>query len=229
MSTRVTALGALLAALLAGLSVAPAALAADACGKPGYAYAGRQHAAVAHGVDATLTALDTPQVQSGHVAAWIGVGGVGLGPGGTTEWLQVGLSGFSVGPSRLYYEVAQPFSAPRYVEIDSSVEPGERHRVTVLEMSRQKDWWRVWVDGQPVSEPILLPGSSGRWQPLATAESWDGGQPACNRFSYAFDDVRVAAAPGGSWRRFRPAWRLEDPGYRVLDGARGSFVASASL
>ena len=39
---------------------------------------------------ATVTMTTGPRVAGGHVAAWVGVGGVGLGPNGTDQWLQVG-------------------------------------------------------------------------------------------------------------------------------------------
>ena len=78
----------------------------------GYTYAGRLSATPAHGVRATLTALSKPEVAAGHVAAWVGVGGVGQGVDGTDAWIQVGLSAFPGSESRLYYEVARPGMPP---------------------------------------------------------------------------------------------------------------------
>ena len=91
-------------------------------------------------------------------------------------------------------------------------------------MRRRAGWWRVWVDGKAVSEPVYLPGSSGRWRPIATAETWDGGRRVCNLFSYRFGRVSVAGR-GGAWRAFRSGSRLQDPGYRVVGGQDG-FLAS---
>ena len=71
----------------------------SACGAQDYAYAGLQSAGKAHGIAATITALTTPTVDDGHVAGWIGVGGVDAGPGGAAEWLQVGYASFSPDPT----------------------------------------------------------------------------------------------------------------------------------
>lgn len=216
--------GALACATVAALASPPEAAALEPCGKAGYSYAGFQSADRGHGVRATLVALARPQVRNGHVAAWVGVGGVGLGPRGTDQWLQVGLSAFHGTGSNLYYEVTTGGRAPRYHELDASVAPGERRRVAVLEIAKRRDWWRIWVDGKPASKPIHLPGSSGRFHPIATAETWDGGTRVCNRFHYRFDGLAVAAARGGSWHRFVGAHRFLDQGYRVT-AARTSFVA----
>jgi hypothetical protein len=225
----------LCACLLAILVSAAAAVDATAsqrrvCGtEGGYGYAGLQSVRKAHGVRATITALARPYVESGHVAAWVGVGGPRQGPGGTDAWLQVGLAGFaSSADSKLYYEVAEPGKTPRYHEILNRVDPGRHTRVAVLEMSGRPHHWRVWVDGTPVSEPIFLPRSGGRWRPIATAETWDGGRQGCNGFGYRFDRLRVAGARGGSWRRFRRGYRFEDPGYRVEQRHRGTFRALAT-
>jgi hypothetical protein len=110
---------------------------ANACGAREYSYAGLQSDSKGHGVGATLVPLRTPAVSAGHVGAWIGVGGVNLGPNGTAEWLQVGFSAFpSDRMNRIYYEVTVPGSDPRYVELDSSVKAGEKHSFKVLEMAR---------------------------------------------------------------------------------------------
>ena len=214
-------------AFTAALASPPEAAALEPCGKAGYSYAGFQSAHRGHGIKATLTALANPQVRDGHVAAWVGVGGAGLGPNGSDQWLQVGLSAFHGTGSNLYYEVTTGGAAPRYHELDARVAPGQRQRVAVLELANRPDWWRVWLNGKPVSKPIHLPGSSGRFEPIATAETWDGGSRVCNRFAYRFGEVAVAGARGGSWKRFVQAHRFEDRGYRVT-ASRSSFVAAVS-
>jgi hypothetical protein len=225
---RLLALGATTAcAVAASLASPPEAAALEPCGKPGYSYAGFQSASRGHGVRASLVALANPNVRDGHVAAWVGVGGAGLGPRGTDQWLQVGLSAFHGTGTNLYYEVTTAGAPPRYHEIAADVPAGRLQRVAVLEMSRRANWWRVWLNGKPVSRPIHLPGSSGRFQPIATAETWDGGSRACNSFAYRFARLGVAGARGGSWQRFVQAHRFEDRGYRVTASA-SSFVAGAS-
>lgn len=219
------ALSVVLVAVAAGGSSQAAQSSAATCtsatyGAKGYGYAGFQAGRRAHGVRAALTGLSENAVAEGHVAAWVGVGGRGQGPSGADMWLQVGFASFAGAPGNLYYEVTQPGSSPVFHLVEASVARGSLRRVAVLEMSRRANWWRVWVNGRPVSEPIHLPASSNRWQPIATAESWDGGAGGCNAFSYRFEGVEIAAGRGGSWRRFDRGYRFQDGGYRLslLDG-----------
>jgi hypothetical protein len=216
-----------LAVLAAGASTAAAGRSA-ACGRAGYSYAGFASAERAHGVRAELTALTEPTVANGHVAAWVGVGGAGQGPNGSDAWLQVGVSAVSgVDDTGLYYEVVRPGKAPRYTFL-GDVRPGEAHDVAVLEVAGRPGTWRVWVDGEARTAAIDLPGSSGRWRPIATAETWDGGRRVCNRFDFSFGHVEVAGSPGGSWRPFVGGQRFQDPGYRVVTRSASSFRASAA-
>jgi len=212
-------------AALGVLSSPPEADALEPCGKAGYSYAGFRSADRGHGVSGTLVALARPSVSDGHVAAWIGVGGSGEGPNGTDQWLQIGLAAFNGTGSRLYYEVTTGGAPPRYHELVSEIAPGQRSRVAVLETKR-RNWWRVWLNGKPVSNPIHMPGSSGRFRPIATAETWDGGVRGCNRFRYHFGSLRVASSRGGGWKPFVRAQRFLDRGYRVTTVADTSFVAA---
>ncbi len=63
-----------------------------------------------------------------------------------------------------------------------------------------------------MTDRLRLRGSSGRWAPIATAESWNAGTPACNEFGFRFERVSVSYGGGGSWRPFVP-------GHQFLDGA----------
>src|ERR687898_1562659 len=217
----------LVAAVAASSSAGPATGQSPSCAD-GYTYAGRLSSTRAHGVRATLTALSQPRVAAGHVAAWVGVGGVGEGPNGTNAWIQIGLSAFPGSGSRLYYEVARPGAAPTYFEVEIEIRAGDRFRVAVLEMAKRRHHWRVWVDGKPVSAPVRLSGSSGKWRPIATAESWTDAGSACNRFSYRFEGVGVAAANGGSWRSFVGGHTFLDSGYRLVDRGSTTFVATTA-
>ncbi|MEO5576092.1 MAG: hypothetical protein ABIR67_01885 [Gaiellaceae bacterium] len=217
----------LLVAAVAASSSAPAAPARSRTCADGYTYAGRLSATRAHGVQATLTALSKPEVADGHVAAWVGVGGVGEGPNGSDAWLQVGLSALPDSESSLYYEVTRPGAAPTYVELKTGIRTGDRFRVAVLELAKRPHHWRVWLNGKPVSAPVELRGSSGRWRPIATAESWAGAGAACNRFNYRFEGVRIAAANGGSWRSFVGGHTFLDSGYRLVDRGASTFVATS--
>jgi hypothetical protein len=181
----------------------------------GYGYVGFQAARRGHGVRAALTALEQNTVARGHVAAWVGVGGRGQGPNGVDEWLQVGLASFPGSPRILYYEVMRPGADVAFSLLEEDVARGDLRRVAVLEIGGRPNWWRVWVSGRPASQPIHLPGSTGRWRPIATAEAWDGGSGVCNHLAFRFEQVEVAAARGGSWTRFRSGARFQDKGYRL--------------
>jgi hypothetical protein len=196
------------------------------CASKQYSYAGFAATRRSFGVSAQITPLSAPDVVDGHVAAWVGVGGPGEGPGGANEWLQVGLSGFpNTGTSSVYYEVALPNRPPQYSEVRTGIAVGQAHRLTVLEMLHRPSWWRVWVDKHAVTPPIYLPGSDERWSPIATAESWNAGAAVCNAYAYRFGHVVTAEAAGGSWRTFTRGYRFQDPGYRVIADSRNTFRA----
>jgi hypothetical protein len=188
---------------------------AGANGSEGYAYAGHQATEVAHGIRATITPMVTANVAAGHVAGWVGVGGPGQGANGETLWLQVGVASIPDTPTMVYAEITRSGREPLFVPLLHQVKVGESHQVAVLEMSGRPNWWRVWLDGKTATEPVLLEQSTKRWRPIATAESWNGGRAVCNSFAFRFDGVRVAGAPGGSWRPFTPGYEFHDRGFGV--------------
>jgi hypothetical protein len=215
-------------ALAGGGFVAKASGIPTGCARD-YSYAGFDNSRTAHGVAATLTPLSPPTVEHGHVAAWIGVGGIGLGPHHVTEWLQVGLSATEgATSSNLYYEVARPDDSARFTAVIPSVAVGESHGVAVLEMYGRHSWWQVWVDGRAVTDPIYLPGSHGSWEPQALGESWNAGSRACNEYAYRFDKLYYANHAGGSWRKFRKGVRYDDPGYIPTRERGNRFLAAAT-
>jgi hypothetical protein len=215
-------------ALLAGvLALASAffASAALACAR-GYSYAGLYGPSTATGVAATLTMLREPSVSSGHVAGWVGVGGPGLGPHGEDEWLQVGLASFPGSTEgHLYYELTLPGRKPRYTELASAIEPGERQRVALLELPFAHNTWVV-LSSAGVTGPFYLPHSHHAWEPVATAESYSDGA-ACNDYAYRFEGVQPARE-NGSWRAFRHSRGLEAPGLRLSRHGASTFSASAA-
>jgi len=188
---------------------------AGANGSQGYAYAGHQATKVGHGVRATITPTVQANVVAGHVAGWIGVGGPGQGAGGETLWLQVGIASMPDTPTMVYAEITRGGQDPVFVPLLQGIAVGESHRVAVLEMSGRPNYWRVWLDGAAVTEPILLENSTNRWRPIATAESWNGNRAVCNRFGFRFAGVGVASSNGGSWRAFQPGAKFLDRGYAV--------------
>jgi hypothetical protein len=217
-------------ALLAAVSAlvtaafAPSAL---ACAK-GYSYAGLYSPARASGIAATISMLELPTVagDSSHVAGWVGVGGPGLGTHGEDEWLQVGLATFGdSSDGRLYYEVAQPGRAPRYVELAAGIVPGVRVRVAVLELQFARDSWIV-VSPAGISGPFYLPRSHRAWEPVATAESY-AETTQCNRYADRFGGLQVAHADG-TWQTLRRSGTLQDPGWRLRRQGASAFSATTA-
>jgi len=134
-------------------------------------------------------------------------------------------------------EITRPSGKTRFVLIEKRVELAEPHDVAVLEMAGRPGAWRVWVDGSPVTAAIVLRGSSGRWAPIVTAESWNARSPACNSFGFRFEDVAVSTGAGGSWRAFVPEHRFLDGAHTVLgltaagvtqNDVRYAFLAASS-
>jgi hypothetical protein len=206
-----------IAALVAesGTATAGGRCGADVAGNGGYTYAGYQATDRAHGVRAMITATRALEASSGHVAGWVGVGGPGQGAGGEDAWIQVGIaSAFGTEPF-LYAEVTRGGRYPRFIPLDSEVAVGETRNVAVLEVAGRPGWWRVWVDRRPVTKPVKIRGSSGRWAPIATAESFTGGKVSCNSFAFRFEHVLVSHGPGGAWSPFESGHRFLDGGNQV--------------
>jgi len=207
----------LLVAGAVGVAVLGGAARASACGSNGYAYAGIGATQPAFGISATLSSVDAFTLLHGHVAGWVGVGGPGQGPGGTDEWLQIGLSAFPGVPgSDIYYELAEPSQGPVYHQIAGNVPAEKQIKVAVVEMQNRRNWWRVWLNGHAASKPIRLPDSHDRWSPIASAESWDGGTGgACNTFLYHFRRIRIAHAPGGGWHKLSRGYPIRSAPTRI--------------
>jgi hypothetical protein len=213
-------------AVLAGSAVAAPAARATACPAAGYAYAGLEGWDAARGVAATITTVETPSVAAGHVAAWVGIGAAGGGPDGSDLWLQAGIDAKPGRAAHLYYEFVSGERPARYVELGRAVRPGTSHRVAVIEVAGRPTWWRVWVDGHPVSAALHLPGRR-TWEPTATSESWDGGTGACNAFAFRFTGLRLTAGTG-SWLPWLHASTLRDAGTWLRRAGRSEFVASTT-
>lgn len=193
--------------------------AAAICGNGTYAYAGFDSRPPTRGVSATIAQAGPVQVHDGHVAGWIGV----VEPDTNAAWLQVGLSALpGDATSGIYYEVAFPGHAPSYHLLRSNVAPGERHRFAVLEMQHRPNWWRVWVDGKPVTGPLHLRGSHDRWTVQVLGESWAGNVSGiCNSYAYAFSGVSLLTSASGR------VLAVADPNYVVLRRSGASFVAAS--
>ncbi len=221
-----------IAALLALAAVALAAATSAQARRPdecadGYSYAGAVSPARGYGVSASLKSIARPTVAAGHVAAWVGVGGAGLGPGGSDEWLQAGIAEDAGGSNVVYYEYKRPGDAiATYVQVGLA-EPDHAYRIVVYERLVAPGSWRVMIDGVKVSDPVVLPGSHGAFAPVATAESWDGGVTGvCNGYAFDFSNLAVRTEFGRAWKAFELSRVLRDPAYDLRLRASG-FVASA--
>ena len=193
---------------VAALALAGSVAAASACGTGGYSYAGVGAPTFGSGISAVITPLGSFDIANGHVAGWVGVGGPGLGPNGTDEWLQIGFAGFPGLYSDIYYEVALPGRYPVFHEVVKNPPAGHPFRFAVREV--QPNWWRVLLNGEPVSPAIHLPESHNKFMPIATAESWDGGYGgACNDFLYSFERVKVAHRTGGLFHGLNDGFRIK--------------------
>jgi hypothetical protein len=193
----------------------------------GYSYDGVQSPTRAYGVGATITLQRPSQVTDGHVAAWIGVGGAGMGPGGSDEWIQAGIAHEADGTDALYYEYKRPGDAQATLVQLQDAYPGVPYSLFVYERAAQRDAWRVMLNGVKVSDPIVLPGSHGAFQPVATAENWDGGVTgACNGYAFDFSSLAIRTDWGGAWQPFDTSRALHDPAYELALRPSG-FTASS--
>jgi hypothetical protein len=212
---RIALLGALLVAAVQ-FAPAPASAAHVTSCWAGYSYDGVQSPTHGFGVAAGLTMSRHSAVTVGHVAAWIGVGGAGMGPGGSNEWVQTGIAHDQGGGDVLYYEFKRPGDAhATYATLGDAV-PGRTYSLVVYERASHRDSWRVKIDGKVVSDDIVLPGSHGRFQPVATAENWDGGVAgSCNEYAFGFSSLSIRSAFGGGWSPFDLSRVLRDPAYLI--------------
>ena len=193
-----------------------------------YDYAGAQDARPRSGIRARIRAVGQPRVAAGHVAGWLGVGGPGRGPNGTTEWLQAGYSAMFDWPQQIYYEVTLPDKATRYYTIKEALAPGETHLLAVVEVKGKRSTWQVLLDGRAVSPEITLPGSHNRFAPQVLAETWNAGTRKCNDYSYSFRDIRIARALGGSWRLPTAGYVWRDRHNQAVKLSRDAFVARST-
>jgi hypothetical protein len=208
------------AALATACFFAGPALATTTCGNPGYSYAGLLGSLPVHGISASISAPLTPTVQSGDVSAWIGVGRTRVT--GRRGSIRAGLLTLAGSTPQLFYDVRRYRTGEWHRFLGPTVNPGEAHRVSIREIPWRAGYWRVFMDGRRVSGPIKLMRQLRGKYALATAESWDGGTPTCNEFSFHFGPVR--ARQDGPWRRLRIRGVLQDPGYSVVRRST-AFVA----
>ena len=199
----------------------------------GYSYAGHQAASRGHGVRATITLTREPSVGAGHVAGWVGVGGPGQGANGGDAWIQAGVASLRGLGTVVYAEIEREGRERELILVHRSVPVGRAYRVAVVEVAHRPGWWQVWVDGERVTQRVRVPGSSGRWAPIVTAESWNGGTPSCNAFGFRFERVSISRGGRGSWRPFVSGHRFLDGTHTLRDlnestARAATFVAASN-
>jgi hypothetical protein len=211
----------------AGVPAKPATSAAPAasCTSATYAYAGLFSDRAGAGIEATLTMLAHSVVTQGHVAGWIGVGGLNAGPKGKTEWLQAGVATTADGKSVIYAESVQADgSIPEYRTLVSNVVPGRPYHLAVSTLPNRPEVWQVMLNGRAVTRAINLPGSK-QFEPMAMSESWNGGPPpTCNGFSYRFSQLKIASE-NGVWSALTHTTPLANKGYKITDRTADGFTA----
>jgi hypothetical protein len=204
---------------------APAAPAAS-CTSATYAYAGLFSDRAGSGIEATVTMLAHSVVTQGHVAGWIGVGGLNAGPKGKTEWLQAGVATTADGKSVIYAESVQVGVIPAYQTLVSDVVPGKPYRLAVSTLPNRPEVWQVLLNGRAVTRAVNLPGSK-HFEPMAMSESWNGGPPpTCNGFSYRFSQLKIASRDG-VWSALTHTTPLANKGYKITDRTADGFTAGS--
>lgn len=206
-----------------------------------------------HGIAATITELEQPEIASGHLAAWVTVGGEGEESDGTGSWVQIGVwnrggvaAMWAIRKADGYQtdttgNVSGGVGDDIYVETISrdhyslrrigAVQVGQPIRVAVLEMASRPGWWRAWLNGRPVSSPIYLTLTFTSPQPMdAAAEDYnDVPGHGCNHFAYRFSGIAVASRRGGGAWYERPTGTLESGDHvqgRMLAGPEVGFLAT---
>jgi len=222
----IAAFGSVHLASAAGVPAGSAAPAAS-CTSAAYAYAGLFSDGAGTGIEAAVTMLAPPVVTLGHVAGWIGVGGLNAGPAGKTEWLQAGAATTAGGKSEIYAESVQVGGTPTYQALVADVVPGRPYHLSVRTMPNHPEAWQVFLNGRPVTAAVTLPGSK-QFEPMVMTESWDGGSPpSCNGFFYRFAQLKIASSDG-VWRALTNTTALVNKGYEIVDRTLTGFSARSN-
>jgi hypothetical protein len=199
---------------------------AASCTTAPYAYAGLFSNRTASGIEATLTTIGAAQVNKGHVAAWIGVGGLNAGPKGTAEWLQVGLATLASGKTVIYAESTTPGHDTLYQALASNAVAGTPYHLAVRQLPNRPGFWQISLNGRPVKAPVALPDSA-HFEPMAMSESWNGGPPpTCNGFSYRFGHLKIVSKTG-VWKALTNTSPISNKGYKLTDRTSDGFTASS--
>src|SRR5580765_5931172 len=107
----------------------------------GYSYAGLTTREPVTSVSATIAYLQKAEVESGAIAAWVGVGGRDVGANGEDAWIQVGFSSYdSYTGVVLYYELVRGKSY-QYRIVTRNELVGNHHRFAVRERADRPGWW----------------------------------------------------------------------------------------
>jgi hypothetical protein len=154
-----------------------------------YSYAGLTTQVPVTSVSATITYVERAKVEGGAIAAWVGVGGPGLGEKGEDAWIQVGFNSYDAYAGVVLYYELERGKFYKYTIVKGGQTVGNHHRFMVQERSDRPNWWRAWIDGRGVGPLFHLPGSHGKWTGRITAEVFKSRPTACNSFVFAMRDI----------------------------------------
>jgi hypothetical protein len=190
-------------------------------------YGGAASRSAAGGVAATVTLVDVERVHSGHVAAWVGVGGPSLGPGGSDAWIQVGVNGFPGGSTgNLYLEIKRG-AFYRYAHLADGVAPATGTGLRCSRTPPVRSGGALPSTASRRGGPVFLPGSHGRWPAQIAAESWLEGSTRCNGFAFRFSDVAVRNRDARGLTSLTHPVTFADDGIRLSRAGTGFTVRSS--
>lgn len=181
-------------------------IAATAAVCAGFTYQGISGWDRTHGIRATVTIPAVPDVATGHIAGWAGVGEGDV-------WVQAGVHVRAGDGPGLYIETSTGTSR-RVVEVGQA-RFGGRYPVEVRELARGR--WSATIGGRRIV--VNLPVRE--WRATVTGESY--ADEGCNTYGFRFSGLREF--DGRGWRLWRRVYAVRDVG-RVVRG-RDSLAVEA--
>jgi hypothetical protein len=212
------------------LVLAPSAWAQSTC-DPGVSYSGLVSTNRLGGVHAKLEPLQSPAIQSGWAASWVGVGDPRTVSGAHGRAIRVGLIAHSESEISLVYQVHRRGQPVKEREVYRYVKLSQRHSVSVVSGRRHASRWTVKVDGRKVGRRIHM-RPSDRWRAFTTVESAVVDSGVCNTLAYRVSDPTTAKRRRTRhgirrhWSALTRAFRASGP--LSLQPSANGFVVRAS-
>lgn len=212
------------------LVLAPSAWAQSTC-DPGLSYSGLVSTNRLGGVHAKLEPLQSPAIQSGWAASWVGVGDPRTVSGARGRAIRVGLIAHSDSEISLVYQVHRGGQPVKEREVYRYVKLSQRHSVSVVSGRRHANRWSVKVDGRKVARRIHMRSSDG-WRAFTTVESAVVDSGECNSLAYKVSKAskakrrRTRHGIRRHWSALTRAFRASGP--LSLQPSANGFVVRAS-